>query len=105
MGSSSEEGCDIRCGGFDFDDNRFFQTLNSMSHTFGMTANVARAENVNLFSHCHLDLSLNDICQGFVRMDMERRADSGLVMNLQKGHFVTHNQWLYQEVAIHRLAF
>src|SRR5439155_3172422 len=105
IASGSQEAGDLGGRGFDLHDDRFLYSLNAVRNTFRVTANVAGAENVNLISYRHLNFSLDDVGQGFVRMNMKGRADAWLVMNLQERHLIALDHRFDQQIAVHRFAF
>jgi len=53
-----------------------------------MAADIAWPEDINFFANSHFDFPLYDVGERFVRMNVQRSADTRLIMDLEQGHLV-----------------
>src|SRR3990170_5177239 len=97
-GLHAQEARDIRSRRFDFNDDRFVDTFDTVRHALGMPANIARAENVGFFPDGHFNLALDDVSQGFVLVHVQGSPHSRRIVDFQESHLVALYEWLYQQI-------
>jgi hypothetical protein len=69
-----------------------------------MAAYVARPENINFFADGHFDFAFDHVGERFMLVNVQRGAYTGLIVNFEERHFLSFDERLDEEVAIHRLS-